>query len=307
MSTGDPETTRHHKILEKGITLIENMNLPWNFSSTEHPILYHYTSISAAKAMIETQSIWLSEHTAMNDKSEFVYARDRLTGLMGDHSVYLDTLARFCLMLAIEGLSQNTGLMLGSLTARRDDLNQWRNYASNGAGCVLGIDAAYLEHDAGVAIRTVLYDEIKADQILRSALEIIQEQFTAAPDDFETLMDFAHHTAADLFNIKHPAFADEREVRIARMLVCTADGSLCDVGGKRSDGSNVPAMPVSLRTGAFGETRYVALPLARRDGSSAIVNLGLGPTMSDADKLKHSAFFESHGITIWQSNLPYRT
>lgn len=283
------------------------MPLLWNFRSAACPIVYHYTSFAAARAMVETRSIWLSEHTAMNGSSEFAYARNRLTNLMRDREVYMDTLARYCMAFAVKGLNQNTGLMPGSLTARRDDLSQWRNYASNGAGCVIGIDAAYLQHDAGVAIRTVLYDESVVDHMLRASLEVVQKQCADAPDDVATLMDFSRHAAADLFNIKHPGFADEREVRIARMLVRAEDGTLSDIGGNRTDGSDVPAMPVARRTGTFGETSYVALPLIRRDGSNAIVNLGLGPTMCDTDRARHSTFFKSHGLDVWQSTLPYRS
>ena len=282
------------------------MPLPWNFSSATTPIVYHYTSAIAAQAMVENRSIWLSEHTAMNDTSEFAYARDRLFALLRDREVHMDMLARYCLVLTVESLIEGIGLMLGSLTARRDDLGQWRNYASNGAGCVLGIDAAYLEHDGGVAVRTVLYDENEVDCMLRAALEVLQQQYVDAPDDVTTLMDFARRAAVDLFNIKHPSFADEREVRIARMLVRADDGSLSDAGGNRTDSSKVPPMPVAERVGAFGKTNYVALPLTRPDGSSAIVSVGLGPTMSKTDQARHRALFEGHGLTVWQSTLPYR-
>ena len=260
----------------------------------------------AAQAMVKNRSIWLSEHTAMNDASEFAYARDRLLALIRDREVYLDPLVRYCLVFAVDGLAEGIGLTLGSLTARRDDLSQWRNYADDGAGCVLGIDASYLEHDAGVAIRTVLYDETEVDHLLRTALEVVQQQCADAPDDVATLMDFARHAAVDLFNIKHPGFADEREVRIARMLVRAEDGSLSDVGGNRTDGSQVPPLPVGERQGAFGNTKYVALPLTRTDNSSAIVSVGLGPTMSDADRARHRAFFEAQGLAVWRSSLPYR-
>ncbi len=282
------------------------MPLPWDFSSAATPIVYHYTTATAAQAMVKSRSIWLSEHTAMNDASEFTYARDRLLALLRDREVNMDPPARYCMVLAVASLIEGTGLMLGSLTARRDDLAQWRNYAGNGAGSVLGIDAAYLEHDGGVAIRTVLYDENEVDRMLRTALGVVQQQYVDAPDDVATLMDFARHAAADLFNIKHPAFADEREIRIARMLVRADDGSLSDIGGSRKDGNKVPPMTVGKRDGAFGKTNYVALPLIRPNGSSAIVSAGLGPTMSDTDRARHLAFFDAHGLTVWQSTLPYR-
>jgi hypothetical protein len=282
------------------------MDIPWHFSSDDTPTVYHYTSVTAARTMVETRTIWMSEYTAMNDASEFAYARDRLAALLKNRDVYVETLARTCVIFALEGLTANTGLMLGSLTARRDDLGQWRSYSGNGAGCVLGIDARYLEHEAGVAIRTVLYEKALVDKMLRTSLEIVQAQADEAPDDMDELMAFARHLVADLFNIKHPGFADEREVRIARMLIRKGEGSLEDVGGNRTDGGAVPALSVGTRTGAFGETRYIALPLSREDGSSAIVSAGLGPTISIADAATQEAYFARHGLDVWRSNLPYR-
>jgi hypothetical protein len=155
--------------------------LPWTFSSDDCPVVYHYTSIEAARAMLGSRSIWLSEHTAMTDSSEFAYAREQLFSLLGSRTVYMDQLTRYHVVLAVEELAANTGLMIGSLTARRDDLGQWRNYATNGSGCVLGLDARYLECDAGVAIRTVVYEERLVDQMLRLGLGVVQEQYAEHP------------------------------------------------------------------------------------------------------------------------------
>lgn len=282
------------------------MALPWDFDSATTPTIYHYTSADAAVAMAENRSIWLSEYTGMNDASEFVYARDRLLALLRGGRIKIGIPARLCLIAAIEGLTQRTGLVLGSLTARGDDLSQWRTYASDAKGCVLGVDAAYLEHDAGVAIRTVLYDESQVERLLCSALEVLEEQYTDDPSDVETLVDYGRRAAIDLFNIKHPSFADEREIRIARMLIRADDGSLSDIGGNRTDASTVPAMTVAERVGGFGVTKYVSLPLSRRDGSNAIISVGLGTMMAAPDRVRYRAIFESLGLTVWQSSLPYR-
>jgi len=184
-------------------------------------------------------------------------------------------------------------------------LGQWRSYSGNDAGCVLGIDARYLEHEAGVAIRKVLYEEALVDKMLRTALEIVQAQAEEALGDIDELMEFARHLVADLINIKYPGFANEPEVRIACMLIRQRGSSLEDVGGNRTDGSAVPAISCTS-TSAFGETRYIALPLSREDGSSAIVSAGLGPTTSISDGATQEACFARHGLDVWRSNLPYR-
>lgn len=279
---------------------------PWNFNSDDCPVVYHYTTIEAARAMLESRSIWLSEYTAMSDSSEFAYAREQLFSLLRDRALYIDQAVRRHVIVAVEELAANTGLMIGSLTARNNDLGQWRIYAANGSGCVLGLDARYLQCDAGVAIRTVVYEEGLVDQILRLGLEIVQSQHADHPDDLATLRDYAQHFAVDLFSVKHPCFADEREVRISRMLVRENGGQLTDVGGNRIDGADTPALPVGLRNGRFGQTRYVALPLIRDDGSCAIISAGLGPTMDVEDAVNHARFFEALGLDVWRSTLPYR-
>ena len=281
------------------------MSVPWTFSAKDCPVVYHYTPLEAARAIVETRSIRLSEHTAMNDSSEFTYARNRLLALIRDRKVYMDLGARFAVVAAIEALSTNTGLMIGSLTARSDDLGQWRNYAANGTGCVLGLDARYLEQHAGVAVRTVLYEETMVDRILMAALSVVQAQWDEAPGDVVILVEFARRAAADLFTIKHPCFADEREIRISRMLVRDND-ELQDVGGNRTDGGKTPVLDVATRDGAFGPIRYVALPLTRDDGTSAIINVGFGPAMSTNIADANRGFFEAFGAAVWRSTLPYR-
>lgn len=256
--------------------------------------------------MVEGRTIWLSDYTAMNDVSEFQFARERLIALIQHRAVYMDTLPRICVSLALSNLSETTGLVIGSLSSRKDDLSQWRAYAENGQGCVVGIDARYLEQYAGVAIRSVVYDEQEVDRLLRAGLSVVQEQYDEHPEDVATLMDFARHLVVDLFTIKHPCFADEREVRISRMLVRSDAGQLEDVGGNRTDGATTPPLLVANRTGAFGETVYVALPLCRHDGTNAIVSVGFGPTMSADAVGKHMQRFQALGIDVWNSDLPYR-
>lgn len=129
---------------------------PWFFESSETPTVYHYTSANTARLMVEGKAIWLSEFTSMNDASEFAYAHRRLVELMNDGSSELSPLPRFFIEKAVEGLGANTGLVLGSLTAERDNLGQWRSYADDGAGCVLAIDAHFLHNDAGVAVRNIM-------------------------------------------------------------------------------------------------------------------------------------------------------
>lgn len=255
---------------------------------------------------MKTPALWLSESTALNDTSEFTYGRDCLVSLLQQREVYVDTAARFCLTMALLGLQSNTGLMIGSLTTRPDDLGQWRAYGDGAAGCVIGIDAGFLYDDAGVAVRTVMYDPDTVDCILKSGLKVLQQTYKHDPKNIAQLMESSRWLVSDLFAIKHPAFADEREVRISRMLVSDDRGGLVDIGGNDRNGNKTPVLRVETRAGAFGPTRYVSLPLINASGRHAIRSIGLGPAMSAEERATHARRFEAAGVETWMSALPFR-
>jgi len=174
------------------------------------------------------------------------------------------------------------------------------------------------------------------DPNVRHVLSLIRESFTEAPpehfaivkppsladcsseDEFRARTAQHKHWAKDLrryglrtIEVEHydeiPELMRQVERRVAAMrVVRNGDGALEDVGGNRTGGEKTPALPVGLRAGRFGPTRYVDVPLARQDGSSAIVSVGMGPTMSADAAPEASDFFQSHGLEIWRSSLPYR-
>lgn len=281
-------------------------DLPHTFNPQHHPILYHYTSAATARAILETPALWLSEYTALNDTSEFTYGRDRLISLLQQREVYVEAAARLCLTMALAGLQSNTGLMIGSLTTRPDDLGQWRAYGDSAAGCVIGIDSRFLYDRAGVAVRAVVYDPDTVDRVLKAGLTVMQETYEEHPNDIAEVMEMARWLTSDLFAIKHPAFADEREIRVSRMLVSDGHGGLADVGGNGESGKRTPSLPVETRTGAFGPTRYLSLPLTDDHGGHAIRSIGFGPAMSVGDRAANAHRFEAAGIETRISALPFR-
>ncbi|MDM7929053.1 DUF2971 domain-containing protein [Blastomonas fulva] len=281
-------------------------NLPWHFSQNDHPILFHYTTEECARLIATNQSLWLSEYTVMNDSSEFFYARDRLMEALLKTPMGADSIVKFALIHVINNFSQQVSVVLGSLSVDSDSLGQWRNYAANGSGCVLGVRASFLCDEAGLNVRKVVYDEKIIDTILEVAVDVIFQQYKEDPEDIETLVEYARHAAADLFCIKHPCFLDEREVRVSRMLARDEHGVLFDPGGHASDGADTLPLAVLDRETKFGTAKYISLPLGNADGGNAIVEVGLGPTMSDQAKTSCRLFFEAQGFRVWDSKLPYR-
>ncbi len=279
-------------------------HLPYHFDSTADPTLYHYTDLLGAKAILASQSFRLSEFTAMNDPSEFAFAKEKFNALLDKNSPHLDLIPHYVLAQTFDELEEATGLLLGSLTTRDNDLTQWRLYGDNGQGCVLGLDAAYLEHDAGVRICRIMYDPDIVSTLFESMITALQEQWNEDQSDLATLQDFARRVVMDMFTIKHPAYADEREVRISRMLI-RANDAYADPGGNASDGARVQPTNVLVRKGRYGDVAYIALPLNLR-GTSAIKSVGFGPRVSDEAFDAAKSKFENAGIKLWRSNIPYR-
>ena len=277
---------------------------PYHFKSADEGTLYHYTNLVSVKAIIASQSFRLSEFTAMNDPSEFSFARGELDLLLNQDAPHLDLVPHYALAHAFDELEAATGLLIGSLTTRNDDLTQWRLYGDNGKGCVLGFDADYLEHDAGVRICRVLYEPSEVAAALKAMLTVLQEQWQEDQEDFEALRDFARRIVMDMFTIKHPSYADEREVRVSRM-VTRVGGGYIDPGGNGRDGVRVPPNEVHSRKGRYGNVAYIGLPL-NLTGSSALTSVGFGPCVSDDVFNAAEIEFERAGITTWRSAVPYR-
>lgn len=277
---------------------------PYQFNSSVDPLLYHYTDLVSAQAITASQAFRLSEFTAMNDPSEFEFAKGELDKLLDRNLPPLDIVSHYALAHAFDELEAATRLLLGSFTTRSDDLTQWRLYGDNGQGCVLGLDAAYLEFDAGVRVCRVLYEPEMVAAALKSMLTVLQEQWEEDKQDFHTLQDFARHIVMDLFTIKHPSYADEREVRISRM-VNRSGGIYFDPGGNARGNLHVPPNEVQTRRGRHGDVAYINLPL-NLSGNSAITCIGFGPCVDDQTYKATKAKFEDANITVWRSTLPYR-
>ena len=276
----------------------------YHFDSSVDPILYHYTNLGGAESIVASQSFRLSEFTAMNDPTEFAFAKGELELLLNSDLPHLDVVPHYALAHAFDELEAATGLLLGSLTTRNDDLTQWRLYGDNGQGCVLGMDAAYLEHDAGIRICRVLYDPDGVAAALKAMLTVLQEQWQEDQADFATLQEFARRIVMDMFTIKHPSYADEREVRISRMVIRDGAGYF-DPGGNGRGGAGIPANDVQVRNGRYGDVFYITLPL-NLENRSAITSVGFGPCVSDDVFNSTKAKFEHAGVRVWRSNIPYR-
>jgi hypothetical protein len=101
-------------------------------------IVYHYTSAQGLLGIIGNNSLWASEASSMNDIAEIDQGWLTIERLLKDKA---NSEARDKLLMVPDWARRRPAeVFLLSASARRDDANQWQNYADHGRGYALGLD-----------------------------------------------------------------------------------------------------------------------------------------------------------------------
>jgi Protein of unknown function (DUF2971) len=280
---------------------------PHHYCPRDDDTIYHYTSTEAALAILKGGCIWLSDFEKTNDSSEFIFARDEfmkhLRLVRGNFGL------KFVLASAIGSMNHFTKMLIGSFTTERDDLAQWRTYAENGKGCVLGFNAQWIERYCGISMRRVVYETSSLNDFASIGLGILEDEFSANPHNVEEVRQLAMHVAADLFAFKHPSFSSENEIRISRIVLRKTKASEMyhESVGNTIDGSTLDPLPIKSRQSQHGTTVYLELPYSSIN-ETALKSFGIGPIASlDTEKLVKKTLESKNGaIQVWRSTIPMR-
>ncbi len=271
-------------------------------------LLYHYTNAEGAEAIIGNETLRLSEFSMMNDSSEYTYAKKRFLEFYYSREVRIEEVPRYLMSMRLASHESATVMMIGCLTEERDDVGLWDRYASRGTGCVIGIDASWLENRAGVTLRRVSYEPDDMRDFVNTGLMMLQGQYEEDPEDVDQLSELAAFLILDLYSFKDPRFRSEYEVRISRLahVDASANYGLADVVGHNDDGEDLPPLPVQLLKSRVGPKRFIDLPLRYSEPRSAIRSVGLGPTATVETRSRIAEACRDNAIEIWQSDVPLR-
>ncbi|MDX2053794.1 MAG: DUF2971 domain-containing protein [Polyangiaceae bacterium] len=276
---------------------------------TPPDVLWHYTTIPAAIAILSTSSLHLGCHAFMNDPADSIVAPQLVSECWANAvaaSPRHETIDLLHLGKATGALSyfdfsrpELPPTFLFSLTELRDSLSQWSRYGDNGSGVALGfrIQGDKLPGASSKPWRTatelvrVRYDGAKEDHAssnLRPLVSALLKKYLPSfrsPTEVEnTLIALMHQLNP---TVKREPYYEEREWRIIARTVVESVG-LYEIGNNR-----------------FGIAPYV--PLAFRDGVS-LVELILGPKLSPENvwSAKWLCKKSCHGPRISSSALAYR-
>jgi len=216
---------------------LENSDLP--------EILYHYTSQTGLKGMLNEKTIWASKIHYLNDSKEFALAlglasdeldrRIKAATSQGDGSrleLLRDTI------YTIEGV--NTCVCCFS--ELEDDLSQWRGYGGGDAGFSVGFTREWftrVKETLGLSLVRCIYDPEKQQWLIQDEIDEFFATNTEKEPDYwdrnrghrnpdrpRTFVvlrhagdNFAARLALIAPRIKHKSFAVEKEWRLVAATV----------------------------------------------------------------------------------------
>lgn len=251
-------------------------------------ILYHYTTLSGLKGIIENGKIWATNILYLNDSEEFFNAREAFNSVfetMWDTPKIMDVLAKeekdFLSLLGrriekiFEYNEDGFKVFVSSFSESADKLSQWRGYCPDGSGICVGFDFISLDDLAGCQLEKCIYvkqsmSSSEEQDGFNRVFEFIKgylEKFQSFKKDQNReekkeplLQSFERDFLEFAAKVKHPGFKEENEWRLILTLDDTVDKKIL------------------YRSGKSMLIPYIEINIKDEDGYLNIPDLWVGPT-----------------------------
>lgn len=117
------------------------------------PIIYHYTDGSGLRGILESGKLWFTDIFNLNDPTELRHGLNPSIEILKQRAEEgppeLKEFLRVYLEMGQSGVEQVAHFFVCCFSEDGDDLGQWRAYADNGRGYVVGFDGHMLEQSFG--------------------------------------------------------------------------------------------------------------------------------------------------------------
>ncbi len=183
--------------------------------------IYHYTTVSAYKSIIENKCLWASDVRYLNDNNEIKYGMNLLVAEIEKISASDEAsdLYKTALSELKDFLFDDIGVCSVSFCMDDDLLSQWRGYGGV-QGVSIGVSAGKIKDVDGFNLYSVVYDVGDQKRIIQSSLAFYFSRYTAVSRsglEKSALKDFVRDCSY-VFDrlaavLKAPAFSEECEVR----------------------------------------------------------------------------------------------
>lgn len=214
---------------------------------------------------------------------------------------FLDEIDKILHFSGFQGL-----LLANCFSTNGDVLSQWRAYANDGKGYVIGFDAKELLNLPVKALQ-VSYNK---EQQIKEASAVIDMLYHIKQDNLEEFKTYCYLFGYDLSSFKNPTFIEEKEIRLIHLLDFKRSNKsfkLVDEGG-RYFGEERKGEEVKFRIKEDIPTPYIELDFSNNGKTNPIKEVIIGPKNS-VKETAISIFLETIGIEnviIGKSKASYR-
>lgn len=286
------------------------MIIPRVYEPANDDILYHYCDAFAFHAICSNKKMRFSDLYSMNDFMEMHWgysvwekAASEVLEVVGED--FLDEIDKVIHSSGMYGL-----LIASCYSLDGDVLSQWRAYADDGQGFVIGFSAKDLI-ELPIRPLQILYDERKQIEEVKTTILALHEVEKAEKVKFGS--DFRRtcfNISFDLAGYKNPAFAEEREVRLVHLLDFEESNDflkLVDAGG-HAFGKDCEGSPVLFRMRENIPIAFTEFDFSNNNAINPIKEVIVGPK-NQASLTAISIFLETIGIgsvKVKKSKASYR-
>jgi hypothetical protein len=288
--------------------------------------LFHYTSMQGLLGIINGKQIWATNLAYVNDKSEFIHARDMfitalsklweeieksedektkhaaksINGYLGQPETKTVKISFVKTIIEVlQASKKGYPYYVVSFSEEPDQLSQWRGYCQNTYGFSMGFNYSKLKERADKS--KFKFSKCIYDPEMQSALvnNFIKEQIEPNFDKLteSTFKDIGVKTVIDIWSIlpvlKNESFQEEKEWR----LICFKE--------------DIPKNVIQFRPGKTVLIPYYEFKLADEGEELPIDSITIGPTPNQIDSRVSLRFLlNTTGVAskanIKASIIPYR-
>lgn len=292
-------------------------------TAAETPIIYHYTDVASALAILRTGHFWFTERVHLNDTLELQYGL-RIAHEMFDTSIKaagptvpLSAADHFIREVEL-GLVE-FGYWVASFSYEGDDLSQWRSYADDGRGVCLGFSvheldmrqfASHVQAAFNYLRFPVRYDEAELRKSMQRYLDLgvkllgdvnlpsmpsySQPYGRALLYERDLLQAMMSGVYLHAMMYKHKAYQHEREYRLI-------------LNAYRPKVEPSPEHKVRVRNGEI--VGYLDLPIPNWQSSRTLTRINIGPAAVPKLEEQLATAFRSLALSVprlERSKLPFR-
>lgn len=260
--------------------------------------LFQYTHSSTLKGIVDSGSIWATEHRYLNDLTELKHGMkmftDQLEGYLLANGMQ-NSLGRFIQFLRIENENPKFKCFLSSFTEEGDLLSQWRGYGDFGKGLSIGFNAPKIPIDEQShtsfwckveyddAIKSQKVNEIMHDFIQAWNTIINLNQQESVKQIRNLILAFIQIAVVHSIKFKDKAWKEEKEWRHVTL----------------SFPSHSP--PIKIRNRESDLIEFIEIPMDKSYISSACV----GPRSRFFNQENAIKIIMGHNFSIHKSLIPW--